>query len=438
MKTKTKKRIDSKYLFRRGAVWYVSGRDMNGKRIVQSTGTADLEEAREVRDRIMHPAKLKNERDRVVALQAQLGSIDQQLQRIKDSEAATTLSAGWQAYLDQQNRPDSGPSTLSQYEGWFEAFARWMDATHPKVIEVRHVTQDHADEYAAHLQSLVSATTFNRTVNALSLVWRVLEKPARLTVNPWKSITRKRYAVHSRRELTIEELQRVCTAASGEMRLLLAVGIYSGLRLGDAALLQWRDVDMVRRFLSLIPAKTARRTAKRITVPIHPSLLAMLAEIPKHRRKGYVMPELAERYQQYAAALSKDVAKLFESAGITTTAKVAGSKRGRPECGYHSLRHTFVSLCAAGGVPQSVVQSLVGHGSPAMTMHYTHINALAAQNAVAMLPDVTGAPTPPPEADGREGAILAVLEGLRKLDVEGLNRVIQEARGLIGTKEVAQ
>jgi integrase len=357
------------------------------------------------------------------------------LERIKDAVPSVTVSAGWQAYLDQQNRPDSGPSTLTQYEGWFEAFARWMDATHPKVIEVRHVTQDHADEYAAHLQSLVSATTFNRTVNALSLVWRVLEKPARLTVNPWKSITRKRYAVHSRRELTLAELQAVCSAATGEMRLLLALGVYAGLRLADAALLEWGSVDMVRRILSVIPVKTARRTQKRITVPIHPALLALLAETPEHRRKGYVMPGLAKRYWQYAGALSKDVIKLFQSCGITTTVKVAGSTRGRPECGFHSLRHSFVSLCAASGVPQSVVQALVGHGSPSMTMHYTHVGTEAAQNAVSLLPDVTGGTTPPPATDGQEGAILAVLEGLQGLDVPALNRVIQAAQDLVKESE---
>jgi len=437
MKTKTK-RIDKRYLFRRGAVWYVSARAANGKRLVQSTGTDDLDAAREYRDRILHPMKLKNERDRVVALQAQLGSIDQQLQRIKDSEAATTLSAGWQAYLDQQARPDSGPSTLEQYERLFEAFAAWMEANHPDVVEMRHVTQDHADEYAAQLQSRVSSGTFNRTLNVLSLVWRVLDRAARLAgVNPWKGITRKRHAAHSRRELTLAELQAVCSAATGEMRLLLALGVYAGLRLADAALLEWGSVDMVRRILSVIPVKTARRTQKRITVPIHPALLALLAETPEHRRKGHVMPGLAKRYWQYAGALSKDVIKLFQSCGITTTVKVAGSTRGRPECGFHSLRHSFVSLCAASGVPQSVVQALVGHGSPSMTMHYTHVGTEAAQNAVSLLPDVTGGTTPPPATDGQEGAILAVLEGLQGLDVTALNRVIQAAQELIG-KETAQ
>jgi integrase len=79
----------------------------------------------------------------------------------------------------------------------------------------------------------------------------VLEKPARITANPWKQITRKRFAVHSRRELTLEELGRVCAAATGETRTLIALGVYCGLRLGDAALLRWADVDMIKGVISL-------------------------------------------------------------------------------------------------------------------------------------------------------------------------------------------
>jgi hypothetical protein len=70
-------------------------------------------------------------------------------------------------------------------------------------------------------------------------------------------------------------------------------------------------------------------------------------------------------------------------------------------------------------------------------MHYTHVGTEAAQNAVSLLPDVTGGTTPPPATDGQEGAILAVLEGLQGLDATALNRVIQAAQELIG-KETAQ
>jgi hypothetical protein len=60
------------------------------------------------------------------------------------------------------------------------------------------------------------------------------------------------------------------------------------------------------------------------------------------------------------------------------------------EVGFHSLRHTFVSLCRESNAPLAVVESIVGHSSPAMTRHYTHVGELAAGRAVALLPSVMG------------------------------------------------
>jgi hypothetical protein len=56
------------------------------------------------------------------------------------------------------------------------------------------------------------------------------------------------------------------------------------------------------------------------------------------------------------------------------------------EVGFHSLRHTFVSLCREANAPLAVVEAIVGHSNPAMTRHYTHVGELAATTAVAALP----------------------------------------------------
>jgi len=71
------------------------------------------------------------------------------------------------------------------------------------------------------------------------------------------------------------------------------------------------------------------------------------------------------------------------------------------EVGFHSLRHTYVSLHAERGTPQSVVQAIVGHGSPAMTAHYTHIGEETARQVAGVItlnePDRQTAPPPVPE-----------------------------------------
>jgi hypothetical protein len=70
------------------------------------------------------------------------------------------------------------------------------------------------------------------------------------------------------------------------------------------------------------------------------------------------------------------------------------------EVGFHSLRHTFVSLCRESNVPLAVVESIVGHSNPAMTRHYTHVGELAAGRAVAALPSVIGGDVPASGCDG--------------------------------------
>lgn len=468
---------DRKNLIKRGSIWYVK-RMVDGELIMQSTKQTDLGEARLVRDRTLNSTNLRDEKERTEAILARVSSIDQQLAVIEDGKPATTIAHGWQAYLDQSNRPDSGESTLRQYEFQYEAFAKWFAGSHPKVDkdkkpirwELRHVTQADVDHYAAQLIKKVSPTTFNRHIVLLALVWRVLEKTARLNGNPWKGIERKRFAVHSRRELTVAELGDVFNKAQGEMRVLLGLGTFCGLRLGDAAGLQWSNVDMVKGIITLIPHKTARRSQKRITLPIHPALRAMLDDIPRGKRHGLLLPEMSARYELYDGALAKDVALLFNSVNIKTNAnaqtaaekeaeakakeqakakagtdgneipkpkaKDKGGKKTRAsaDCGFHSLRHTFVSLCAAGGVSQSVVQSLVGHGSPAMTQHYTHIAIETAQKAVALLPDVTHTNTAAEHADATRAILDGILGQLDGLDVKQLQTVIKKAGEIVTAK----
>jgi len=469
MPKKREEKEDTKHLFLRGNVWWIQA-TRDGKKFVRTTGESEIDAARDVRDRELNPMNLKDEVDRTQAVLERVrtkeAAYQDALLKKADEEPATNFGDAWETYLAQQNRPDSGPVTLGQYKGWFDAFARWMAGTYPDVKELRRVTQEHGDRYAGKLLKTVSATTFNRHVNTLTLVWRVLGKAARLPANPWKEITRRRFVVHSRRELTVEELGRIFNAAKGEMRVLLALGTFCGLRLGDAANLKWSEVDMVKGIISLVPHKTARRSQKRVTLPIHRALHALLDEIPKSQRHGYVMPAMAARHQSFNAALAKDVADLFLSVNIKTNpnamtaaekeaakeARAARAKakaeglelpkpkpkpqpkgdRARADCGFHSLRHTFVSLCAAGGVPQSVVQSLVGHGSPAMTQHYTHIALETAQKAVETLPDVTRVAALPERVNASEAEMAGVEKVLERMTKAQLQGVAVKVKALIG------
>ena len=456
MARKIKEDTEHKYLFKRGNIWWVSIRRSGQKPLIQATDKTDVDEARTERDRILMPYALKDDKERAAAAYSRVVTIEEQIKNNKDAQPSISIAEGWNSYISQPNRPDTGGSTLEMYQLQYEAFAKWIASKHPEVKELRHVTTEHATVYAGHLLKTLSHATFNKHMNLLALVWRVLKVPAKINVNPWDAdhITRKKFIARSRRELTIDEINRVMNTATGEMQILLALGLYCGLRLGDAACIQWGNIDMTKHIISLIPMKTARKQ-KRVTIPIHPTLYSLLDKIPDNKRKGSVLPTMEDRYHNHDD-LSKGITKLFLACDIKTnsnsltksereTAGEAGQpakktikrtgKQVAPECGFHSLRHSFVSLCAAGGVPQSVVQSLVGHGSPAMTQHYTHIGLETAQNAIALLPSVTGKDVTEEKSDAKLDELKKQLTGLTD---KGLKQLVASAEKEIQKREKAK
>ena len=212
-----------------------------------------------------------------------------------------------------------------------------------------------------------------------------------------------------------------------------------------------------------MPNKTARRNPKPVLVPLHATLRAMLDEIPATNRVDYVLPEMAAVYIRNTSELAKRIHDHFENCGVKTQKpgtgffmavgpdnkpkKTATGKRAVVDVGFHSLRHTFVSLCREANAPLSVVEAIVGHSNPAMTRHYTHTSEAAALAAVESLPALLGEGTPKvvelpasrPMVDA--AAVRAIAEKLTKKNVnemkDALLAMVKGAEGVIDRPVVA-
>src|SRR5439155_25145001 len=132
-----------------------------------------------------------------------------------------------------------------------------------------------------------------------------------------------------------------------------------------------------------------------------------LAATPADKRGDYVLPETAAFYNRRTDLVTDMVQRHFAGCGLKPHRPGTGKdgKRAVVEVGFHSLRHTFVSLCRDSNAPLADVESIVGHNSPAMTRHYTHVGELAAGRAVAMLPSVMDDAKPNGSATGPEDAL---------------------------------
>ncbi|MCX6992204.1 MAG: tyrosine-type recombinase/integrase [Kiritimatiellaeota bacterium] len=374
------------HLFKRNGMYYVQWR-IKGKLFMRSTRTHDRKEAEQERARIMEPFIKGNEVTVLQNISARIEGRTAEIARYEETvNPPLTITAAWDHYLQNPNRPDSGPLTQREYESHYDQFLAWLNETHPEAVAMRNVTKEIAAEYAGHLVKRgLSANRFNKHICFLDLFFRVCRDKAKLTENPWDRnfITRKNKPAQGRRELTIDELRRVCSTATGEMQILFALGIYTGLR----------EVDLRRERIMRIPNKTARRKPNPVIIPIHPTLKGILSEIPTVDRSEYIIPKTAALYQKGPYCITELVRAHFEACGIKPHKPGTGQgteKRAVVEVGFHSMRHSFVSMCREANAPLSVVEAIVGHSNPAMTRHYTHVSELAAASAVNSLPAVMG------------------------------------------------
>ncbi|NCC51881.1 MAG: hypothetical protein EOM20_11775 [Spartobacteria bacterium] len=381
----------SGHLYKRGQVYYLRWM-VDGQVYNRSTGAHNKRDAENFRDKLMQKMQgqteveiLSNVAAGIEGRRAELAALDEQ------ENPPLTIAKAWGAFVRSQRRNDCSERTLDDYAGYFTRFEKWMTNHHPKKLAMRDVTEEIA---AAYMNSITdagrSAGTYNKHRDFLKGMFSTLRKEAKMTVNPFDGITRRTDNQHSRRELTTDEIRKVCQAAAGELRTLFAIGIYTGLRLGDVATLKWHEVDMTRGRITRVPNKTARKKpGKVVLIPIHPVLHDILSETPPGERGEYVLPKMAEQYHRAPPTLTRQIQAHFEHNGIKTQEKRKDQK-AVTIVGFHSLRHNFVSLCRDANAPLAVVEAIVGHSNPAMTRHYTHTSEQAAGLAVNGLPSLIG------------------------------------------------
>ena len=369
-------------LQKRGGIFYAVW-VFGGKRYAVSTKTGVEREARKRLADIV--ANFTKEHTAGAVLE----SVKESLQ--KAARRNLSIADAWDAYERNKLRRAVADSTIRVYRFRFGVFARWAAG---KVENVDDVSQAVARRFMAHIAETSSPKTFNDFLAVLSLTWKTFVADGRAADNPWTSIERKEKDTHTKSELTAEQLDALFHATSGEMRTLFFIGIYTGLRLKDCALMKWDAVDLAGGFLRITPEKTKRHGIA-VSIPILPPLAEALraARDADDEAGGYVLPELAAGYQSSRGQyVSKRIATVFRHAGIATAVEVEGRKRRATDFGFHSLRHTFVSMAARAGIRQAVVQSIVGHTNEAMTLHYTHTNEADLRAAMAAFPAiVTGA-----------------------------------------------
>ena len=242
-----------------------------GQVYYRTTGEPDKKKALKKLEYITRPYREKRAIDVERNLLNRIRSLQENVS--KEKLLITDL---WTVFAKKLKNDDVTGSTEKCYEGFVNVMVDWMKK---RVKHVNDITQKIAEEYLEHLASTVGATTYNIRLVLFKRIWKALSNDYMMDADVWENFKKKKVAKTSRRTVNNFEIGKVLAKADTfDMKLLLTIGIYTGLRISDCALLKWCDVDIEHKIIRTIPIKTRKHMDAPVEIPIHPTLLKMLED----------------------------------------------------------------------------------------------------------------------------------------------------------------
>jgi integrase len=288
--------------------------------------------------------------------------------------------------------PEVSPGTLAFYRRSTDKFLEFLGSAAD--LDLVSVTKTAVVEFRNAIAKKSSSVTTNADLKTVKMLFRAAKRDGYIIQDPSEFVDYvRRSSQDERRPFTIGEIKAVLAVADPEWKSLVLFGLYTGQRLGDIATLNWKNIDLSK---NEIRVKT-RKTGKRLTIPIAAPLRKYIDSLPEgDQSAGPVHPRAFEMIRRHGRSgnISNQFSDVLALAGLRkkrthkSTGKGRSGRHKSHDLSFHSLRHTAVSLLKDAGIPQAVVQELIGHDSEAMSALYTHVGMDALVKAAAALPEV--------------------------------------------------
>jgi integrase/recombinase XerD len=164
--------------------------------------------------------------------------------------------------------------------------------------------------------------------------------------------------------LSVSEVGRVLGCVHRQQYRVCLTTIYAcGLRLLEGVRLQVKEIDGERKFIHV----HAGKGGKDRYVPLPSACLKMLRQHwLTHRNPLWLFPSPFE-----------DANQPMNESGVQRAFSAATRQSGiHKKATVHTLRHSYATHLLEAGVNLRIIQSYLGHASPATTAIYTHLTSI--------------------------------------------------------------
>jgi integrase len=277
---------------------------------------------------------------------------------VKTDARPGTLGALIEAYRRSPEFAELAPRTRSDYQKVFD-YLKPLAADRLAEINSSYVIEARDAAFVAHKRRFA-----NYVVAVLRLLLKWGEARDLIAVNAAAAVPklrRPRSAPVVNRAWGDDEGAAVLVAATGGVKVAIALGMFAGMREGDAvsvtraaydgAWLRWKQ----------------GKTGNDIEVPVDPRLKAILdAEIERRATSPVAALTLVigDRGRPYTG-------NGFRAMFFRLVRRLAQEGKVRPSLTFHGLRHTAGRTLAERGAEPRMIAALLGHRTLAMAAHYS-------------------------------------------------------------------
>jgi integrase len=300
-------------------------------------------------------------------------------QRWLDEQTAAIVTGQWAD-------PGAGRATWDEWVSRWIGMQVWADGTATaattavqsvpwRLKAIRDVKHGDVQTWVTRESERgLAASTIRTRLNYVQMAFRAAVDNQVISRNPAARVKtpriRKREA--TMKILTAEQVKAALEVA-GEFRPFVAVCVFAGLRLGEAAGLQAGDID---------PARNTIKVSRQVQGTSIPTT-KITSPKAGSEREIFVPAELIETLSTRPSRNQREDEFLFRTPlGHLYNRNSAGEewRRIRKVTGLgddvtlHNLRHTFASNLIASGCDVVTVQRALGHSQPSITLNvYSHL-----------------------------------------------------------------
>jgi integrase len=366
--------------------WYACITLPDGRQTQRSTKLTDAKKALKFAEKVEDAARGAK------LVERQARKIIAEIYRLKN-DGQTLPGSTARDFFDKwaENKArETAPATASNYR---DAVTKFVNALGDKAdCDLNDITRADVVAFRDGLHKRLSATSANYGVKLVRMGLKDALAAELVDRNVAAGVKRVKHhgEANTRRPFTIPELKKILRKVKDdEWEGLILFGIYTGQRLRDLANLTFQNLDMESSELAFATGKTGRR----MRIPLAAPLQRYIAQLPAGDDPKQPLFPRAFKTKR-TGMLSNQFYDIMADAGLVEARTHRGNGNGRNSrrkfnpIGFHALRYSTTSILKSLGVTPAIVQDILGHDSPAVSVHYTVIDHAAKKRALDAMPDL--------------------------------------------------